>query len=186
MSRPPIPRRLTDDQKDRVAAHYWLALWGAKRIRRCLPKIRVEESRSLAGEALCLAVIDHDPAKGKLSTYFSWRLRAALSARGYHRRLRGYRHGQPGAPSIRGLNRVDKERFARSTRDHDPHITEEVRAIVGELDPDDRELLRLRYFEDRDMGALGAALGVSRQQAGYRLNRAIGRARDAALRRDNL
>ena len=176
---------LTDAQRDRVAEHYWLALWGAKRIRRWLPAIDPDECRSLAGEALIYAVLGHDPARGNLSTYFCWQLRAVMSNRRHFRRALGYRQGQPGEPGIRPLGRIDKEQVSRKV-ERDPHLAEEMHAALAELTEDERELLRLRFVEGWPLDALGFSLGIARSSAGERVRKALAKAREALERRDNL
>lgn len=181
----PVARRLTDAQRDRVEANYYLVPWGISRIRRARPGITTDEARSLAGEALIHAVILHDPAKGKLSTYFCWRLRAALRDRDHFRRPKGYRHGRPGAPEFRRLVAADRDRISRRV-DRDPDLAEEMAAVLAELTEAERELLRLRVVEGRHLDALGVSLGVSRFTVGVRLGKALQHAREALERRDNL
>lgn len=90
------------------------------------------------------------------------------------------------ANQVRGQHRLLRlERrlaFERESQREEPRFTEDDLATLvyalGELDPDDRELLYLSYWERLDYRGLGIALGCSAKAAGVRLTRVRGKLRE--------
>lgn len=63
----------------------------------------------------------------------------------------------------------------------DVEIGERVRAAMRELEPEDRSLLVLRYVDQRTLVDISEALGITIEQAKYRLKRASSELRRALL-----
>ncbi|EEF63446.1 RNA polymerase sigma factor [Pedosphaera parvula] len=53
------------------------------------------------------------------------------------------------------------------------HIKEHLEPAMSELEPDDRDTLVLRYFEDRSLREVGQEFGISEDAARMRVNRAL-------------
>ena len=54
---------------------------------------------------------------------------------------------------------------------------------MGELDPEDRNAVLLRFFQDKGLREVGAALGISEDAARMRVNRSLGKLHSLLIRR---
>ncbi len=75
----------------------------------------------------------------------------------------------------RSLRLESRLAFERETTLDEPRFSEDDLAtllnVLGELDPDDRELIQLAYWERLNYRGLGLVLGCSAKAAGMRLSR---------------
>jgi RNA polymerase sigma-70 factor, ECF subfamily len=72
---------------------------------------------------------------------------------------------------------------APSDRAGDAEIGQRVRAAMAELDTEDRHLLELRFVDQRPLADISQVLGITVEQAKYRLKRASSELRRALLAR---
>lgn len=86
--------------------------------------------------------------------------------------------------------RVAREQQAVQMNNADDHSEANLAAIapvldeaVNELGSKDREAIVLRYFEQRDLGSVGSAIGSNEEAARKRVNRALDKLREILRRR---
>lgn len=174
--------RLTPAQRDLADANHKLVHWGEIFILRRYPRIRPDDARSISAEALVLAVGSFDPSKGKLTTHFTWKLRACLNRWFYFSTPQGYRHLlKDRAPGVMHLgDGSDRPEPACEDPPREADLAEELAAILGRLDPEDAELLRAYFLGGLVLREVGDCLGVCRERARQRIELALANARKAA------
>ena len=83
--------------------------------------------------------------------------------------------------ALRGeRRRHERETIAGSMQTPDSssgQITEDLEAMMAELDPEDRDLLLLRFLESRSLAEVGLELGITEEAARKRVSRALDRLR---------
>jgi RNA polymerase sigma factor (sigma-70 family) len=105
--------------------------------------------------------------------YNATRLAASKASRGDHRR------------QIRELTAVAmQESTFRTSEEQDPGALSSVLDdAMSELDPEDRNAVLLRFFQDKGLKEVGAALGISEDAARMRVNRSLGKLHSFLTRR---
>jgi hypothetical protein len=174
--------RLSPEQQAVAVANIRLVRWGEVFILRRYPHIHPDDASSIAAEALVLAVNGHDPKKGKLTTHFTWQLRARLGRWFYSNTPQGYRHGLGGEPP-KILHLGDGSDRPEPSCEDPPHGDDPasiLNAILGRPDPEDAELLRAYHLGGLVLREVGDCLGVCRERARQRIEIALTNARKAA------
>jgi RNA polymerase sigma-70 factor (ECF subfamily) len=81
-------------------------------------------------------------------------------------------------PKIAAVPLQEAEMVAGEGHDHDPLLSQRLRALVGQLAPAPRAVLLLRYQEDMDPTQIATALGMSLNTVKSHLKRSLARLRE--------
>ena len=121
-----------------------------------------------------------DPARGSFGT---WLYRVAWCRCVDLKRQENARRRVRLVPQGDGVPEQVDPAASPGTSVGDAEISFEVRGALAELAPDDRSLLELRFVENQTLVDIARELGITVEQAKYRLKRASSELRRALLAR---